>query len=105
MACTGTESRLIGCSYDSHTADCSHSEDAAVYCSLCKGNTCYVFVLGLMSTAHFVSLIVNKLSILVIVLISLYVAIATLVRCVCVGSTWSLLVSMKAINSEFNFII
>ena len=36
VRCTGTESRLIDCSYDSHTADCSHSEDAAVYCSLCK---------------------------------------------------------------------
>ena len=34
VACTGTESRLIDCSYDSHTADCSHFEDAAVYCSI-----------------------------------------------------------------------
>ena len=44
VACTGTESRLIDCSYDSHTADCSHSEDAAVYCSLCEFSpTCYVW--------------------------------------------------------------
>ena len=43
VRCTGTESRLIDCSYDSHTADCSHSEDAAVYCSTCElSPTCYV---------------------------------------------------------------
>jgi hypothetical protein len=30
--CDGTESRLIDCTYDSHTADCSHLEDAGVQC-------------------------------------------------------------------------
>ena len=38
VGCTGTENRLIDCYYSSHTADCSHSEDAAVYCSICKLN-------------------------------------------------------------------
>ena len=32
VSCSGTESRLIDCSYDSHTSDCSHSEDAGVRC-------------------------------------------------------------------------
>ena len=44
VACTGTESRLIDCSYDSSTADCSHSEDAAVYCSICEFSPiCYLW--------------------------------------------------------------
>ena len=32
VACTGTESRLTSCSYDSHTLDCSHRDDAGVTC-------------------------------------------------------------------------
>ena len=32
VACTGTESRLVYCRYDSITSDCSHSEDAGVTC-------------------------------------------------------------------------
>ena len=32
VACTGSEQRLINCPYDSHTADCSHSQDAGVRC-------------------------------------------------------------------------
>ena len=36
VSCTGTESRLVGCPYDSNTVDCSHSEDAGVHCN----NTC-----------------------------------------------------------------
>jgi receptor-type tyrosine-protein phosphatase Q len=32
VACTGSESQLISCSYDSNTGDCSHSEDAGVRC-------------------------------------------------------------------------
>ena len=32
VACTVYESRLIDCTYDSHVADCSHSEDAGVRC-------------------------------------------------------------------------
>lgn len=32
VSCTGTESRLIDCSYDSNTADCSHAQDAGVQC-------------------------------------------------------------------------
>ena len=32
VACTGGESRLIDCSYDRVTSDCSHGEDAGVVC-------------------------------------------------------------------------
>ena len=32
VACTGSEQRLMNCPYDSHTADCSHSQDAGVRC-------------------------------------------------------------------------
>ena len=32
VACTGGESRLIDCSYDPGTSDCSHGEDAGVVC-------------------------------------------------------------------------
>ena len=32
VSCCGTESRLIDCTYDSHTSDCSHSKDAGVRC-------------------------------------------------------------------------
>ena len=32
VACTATQSRLVDCSYDSNTADCSHSHDAGVRC-------------------------------------------------------------------------
>ena len=33
--CRGSESRLIDCPYDNNTNDCTHSEDAGVYCQ-CK---------------------------------------------------------------------
>ena len=36
VSCSGTESRLIDCSYDSTTSDCSHSEDAGVQCQPSK---------------------------------------------------------------------
>ena len=32
VACTVYESRLIDCPYDSHVADCTHSDDAGVGC-------------------------------------------------------------------------
>ena len=32
VACSGTESRLIDCTYSSHTLDCDHGEDAGVTC-------------------------------------------------------------------------
>ena len=32
VACTAYESRLIDCPYDSHIADCTHSQDAGVQC-------------------------------------------------------------------------
>ena len=32
VACRGTESRLVDCTYSTHTADCGHSEDAGVTC-------------------------------------------------------------------------
>ena len=34
VACSGTESRLINCRYDSITSDCNHSEDAGVTCQV-----------------------------------------------------------------------
>jgi len=36
VICTGSESRLIDCSYDSDTSDCGHHEDAGVRCVPCK---------------------------------------------------------------------
>ena len=32
VGCSGSESQLINCYYDSVTSDCSHSEDAGVRC-------------------------------------------------------------------------
>ena len=47
VACTGSEERLIYCPYDSHTADCSHSEDAGVRCPnitrMSETNDCLTF--------------------------------------------------------------
>ena len=34
VACRGSESQLIDCSYDGNTADCSHSEDVGIVCIL-----------------------------------------------------------------------
>ena len=33
VACRGSESQLIDCNYDGHTADCSHSEDVGIVCT------------------------------------------------------------------------
>ena len=33
VACTTAESRLIDCTYDTNTSDCSHTEDAGVQCA------------------------------------------------------------------------
>ena len=33
VACTGRETTLAQCPYDSHTSDCSHAEDAGVRCT------------------------------------------------------------------------
>ena len=32
VACSGREARLAECTYDSHTEDCHHFEDAGVHC-------------------------------------------------------------------------
>ena len=32
VACTSVETGLINCTFDNHTSDCSHSEDAGVRC-------------------------------------------------------------------------
>lgn len=32
VSCSGSESTLTSCSYDSNTADCSHADDAGVKC-------------------------------------------------------------------------
>ena len=34
VACTGSEESLVLCTYDPHTADCTHSEDASVRCPI-----------------------------------------------------------------------
>ena len=34
VGCSGTESRLIDCTYDSNTTDCSHSDDAGARCQV-----------------------------------------------------------------------
>ena len=34
VACTGSEGSLVNCPYDPHTADCFHSQDASVRCSI-----------------------------------------------------------------------
>ena len=36
VRCTGTEDRLVDCSYDSSTGDCTHSEDAGVRCQITR---------------------------------------------------------------------
>ena len=36
VACTAYESRLIDCPYDSHVADCTHSQDAGMQCAPCE---------------------------------------------------------------------
>lgn len=36
VSCSGTEARLIDCTYDSSTSDCSHSDDASVKCQPSK---------------------------------------------------------------------
>ena len=33
VACNGSENGLLNCRFDRHTADCDHSEDAAVKCA------------------------------------------------------------------------
>ena len=33
LACVGTEPTLTNCTHDTHTADCTHSEDAGVRCN------------------------------------------------------------------------
>ena len=38
VACAGTESRLVDCPFDRHTADCIYSEDAGVRCQ--EGTFC-----------------------------------------------------------------
>ena len=34
VSCSGTESRLVNCRYDSITSDCNHSEDAGATCTV-----------------------------------------------------------------------
>ena len=37
VGCRGTESRLIDCTYDPNTIDCTHSDDAGVRCQTLSG--------------------------------------------------------------------
>ena len=40
VACTGVENALVNCSFDNHTGDCRHSDDAGVRCySTTSGET------------------------------------------------------------------
>ena len=36
VQCTGTEERLVDCSYDRSTLDCTHYDDAGVRCQLTR---------------------------------------------------------------------
>ena len=36
VGCSGSESRLIDCSYSTYTGGCSHSDDAGVQCQSSK---------------------------------------------------------------------
>ena len=36
VGCTGTETSILNCPYDSNTADCTHAKDAGVRCHSCK---------------------------------------------------------------------
>ena len=36
VECLGVESTILECLYDSHTADCNHSQDAGVVCLPCE---------------------------------------------------------------------
>ena len=43
--CTGSEPRLLSCTYDPMTGDCTHSQDASVRCSVgpCKDKPCVLY--------------------------------------------------------------
>ena len=43
VRCRGTESRLTSCTYDSHTLDCSHRDDAGVTCQ--SAGECTVMII------------------------------------------------------------
>ena len=34
VACTGTQTNILQCTFDANTADCGHSEDAGVQCQV-----------------------------------------------------------------------
>ena len=34
VACTGTQTNILQCTFDTNTADCGHSEDAGVQCQI-----------------------------------------------------------------------
>jgi len=40
VRCTGSETGLVNCTYDSVTTDCSHTEDAGVRCSVARKSLC-----------------------------------------------------------------
>ena len=35
VACSGSELRLLDCSYNNNTSDDTHAEDVGVHCQLC----------------------------------------------------------------------
>ena len=42
VRCTGSETGLVNCTYDSVTTDCSHTEDAGVRCSVTRKSVCHI---------------------------------------------------------------
>ena len=57
VACSGTETNILRCTYDPVTVDCGHSEDAGVQCQInsklclkegnCVSNECWLVGLAL----------------------------------------------------------
>ena len=66
--CVGDELRLISCRYDTHTADCTHAEDAGLRCNgRCKLNNLRV-IAGFLSLIKFLSLFLDSTLVLVRIL-------------------------------------
>ena len=62
-ACFGDELRLISCTYDSHTSDCTHAEDAGLRCSgRCKLCVCKIDYLMMLNCVQCsVSMVISDL--------------------------------------------
>ena len=62
-ACFGDELRLTSCTYDSHTSDCTHAEDAGLRCSgRCKLCVCKIDYLMMLNCVQCsVSMVISDL--------------------------------------------